>query len=278
MPMGDPYISMWTQDQVDFQAEILTVGDRLDHTAGKQFRQRGVAVGDRVYVVARERQVGRLVLIGRLVVERITDQRGADAYFGRPVYRAPDHLLGKGSELRLDRVVPQRTARELRRESGKPLKIADGEYSLDQQTLRATGRVTEESAALLDAVLLRSSAVAIDPRAYREGARKMRLHIAAERSAGVRSAALAIHGSECQVCGFSFAKVYGDLGASFAEVHHLVPFKNLSSARFVDPAKDVAVLCANCHRMVHRREPLLTPSELRSILEAGRSGGRRAAR
>jgi predicted HNH restriction endonuclease len=180
-------------------------------------------------------------------------------------------LLGEGTELRLDRVVPERTARALRRESGKSVKIASDEYRVNQQTLRTTGRITAESAALLDDVLLRSSRVPIDPRAYREGSRAMRVHIAIERSAGVRRAALAIHGPKCQVCGFSFSKTYGKIGAGFAEVHHLEPFKNVRSAKFVNPATDVVVLCANCHRMVHRRDPPLTPNELRASVELTRS-------
>jgi hypothetical protein len=50
----------------------------------------------------------------------------------------------------LDRLVPEEVARRLRRASGKPIKIATGNYSVDRQTLRTPGRITDESAALLD--------------------------------------------------------------------------------------------------------------------------------
>jgi HNH endonuclease len=37
------------------------------------------------------------------------------------------------------------------------------------------------------------------------------------------------------------------------EAHHLIPLSQLKGKRVaLDPKNDVAVLCANCHRMVHR--------------------------
>jgi hypothetical protein len=51
-------------------------------------------------------------------------------------------------------------------------------------------------------------------------------------------------------CGFDFQAVYGALGVGYAQVHHLRP---LSEA--VAPVKttlgDLAVVCANCHAMIH---------------------------
>jgi len=57
----------------------------------------------------------------------------------------------------------------------------------------------------------------------------------------------------CQTpgCGFDFAQKYGALGEDFAIVHHL---KSLASRE--EPSKtklsDLAVVCANCHAMIHR--------------------------
>lgn len=56
----------------------------------------------------------------------------------------------------------------------------------------------------------------------------------------------------CEVpgCGFDFEAVYGPLGRGFAHVHHLRP---LAEAR--TPVRttlaDLAVVCANCHAMIH---------------------------
>ncbi len=63
----------------------------------------------------------------------------------------------------------------------------------------------------------------------------MRLHIAIEQSPGVRRAALAIHGPKMPGVRLLVSKTYGKLGAGFAEVHHLEPFKNIRSAKFVNP-------------------------------------------
>ena len=52
-------------------------------------------------------------------------------------------------------------------------------------------------------------------------------------------------------CGFDFEKVYGVLGKDYAHVHHLKPLGDRES-----PSKtllvDLAVVCPNCHAMIHR--------------------------
>lgn len=57
----------------------------------------------------------------------------------------------------------------------------------------------------------------------------------------------------CEVpgCGFEFERTYGPLGEGFAEVHHLHPLASLSAGTRVS-LNDLAVVCANCHRMIHR--------------------------
>lgn len=46
------------------------------------------------------------------------------------------------------------------------------------------------------------------------------------------------------------------------EVHHLIPLSELTEER---PTKlaDLCLLCANCHRMIHRSDPMLTLAQLR---------------
>jgi 5-methylcytosine-specific restriction protein A len=56
----------------------------------------------------------------------------------------------------------------------------------------------------------------------------------------------------CQVCDFIFAETYGpDLGAGFIECHHIVPLAQLRPGRMTRMA-DLALVCSNCHRMLHR--------------------------
>ena len=89
-----------------------------------------------------------------------------------------------------------------------------------------------------------------------------------ERSPRLRAAALEIHGYLCQACGFDFEGTYGTWGRGFIEVHHV---QELGAAPpegvKVDPATDLAVVCSNCHRMIHRKaKQALTLAELRRII------------
>lgn len=55
----------------------------------------------------------------------------------------------------------------------------------------------------------------------------------------------------CEVQGCGFETVYGALGAGLAEVHHLKLLSELSKSVCTTMA-DLAIVCANCHRMIHR--------------------------
>ena len=72
------------------------------------------------------------------------------------------------------------------------------------------------------------------------------------------------------MCGFDFVKTYGVLGEDFAEVHHLNPLSERSPAEWTSTMRtnvaEVAVLCSNCHRMIHRRKPALSIEELSGFL------------
>ena len=70
----------------------------------------------------------------------------------------------------------------------------------------------------------------------------------------------------CEACGFDFREVYGDLGDGFAECHHTVPVSELKKGQKTS-LKDLSILCANCHRMIHRSRPMLSVSELKQKLE-----------
>jgi 5-methylcytosine-specific restriction protein A len=76
-----------------------------------------------------------------------------------------------------------------------------------------------------------------------------------ERNPRLAKAAKDAHGYTCQACGFNFAQSYGAIGENFIEAHHLTPLATLrGQTLFLNPLQDFAVLCANCHRMIHRTE------------------------
>lgn len=68
----------------------------------------------------------------------------------------------------------------------------------------------------------------------------------------------------CEVCDFDFAATYGERGAGYIECHHVRPLHEVGESR--TRLTDLALVCSNCHRMIHRRAPWPTPAELRATL------------
>jgi predicted HNH restriction endonuclease len=96
-----------------------------------------------------------------------------------------------------------------------------------------------------------------------EGGEKVFISKRRERDSTLRRQAIAIHGLDCMVCGFNFAAAYGAQGGGFIEVHHVAPLSD-TGITHTDPRTDLAVVCANCHRMLHRKRGIcLSLDELR---------------
>lgn len=95
-----------------------------------------------------------------------------------------------------------------------------------------------------------------------------RLHRTIERNRALAKRAKRALGYVCQACGFNFELQYGtELGHEFIEAHHITPLSELRIERVrLDPARDFAVLCANCHRMIHRLRSEQTITNLRRHL------------
>ncbi len=72
----------------------------------------------------------------------------------------------------------------------------------------------------------------------------------------------------CDICGFSFLDVYGDVGQGFIEAHHINPL-NEREGKQVTKKDDIALICSNCHRMLHRKinDKLLSINELKEIIK-----------
>lgn len=93
-----------------------------------------------------------------------------------------------------------------------------------------------------------------------EGARRLVPHLRRERDRNLvqakKAAVLLQQGCLiCEACGFDFSKVYGELGRGFCEIHHRTPLSS-SEGAVRTALGDLAVLCSNCHRMIHRTEPM----------------------
>lgn len=107
---------------------------------------------------------------------------------------------------------------------------------------------------------------------FAEGRVLTQLHRRRERdpraSSEKKSAVLKTTGRlACEACGFDFQAVYGDLGKGFAECHHRLPLASLTERKTT--IKDLAILCANCHRMIHRTRPLASVEDFAASLLRG---------
>jgi 5-methylcytosine-specific restriction protein A len=117
---------------------------------------------------------------------------------------------------------------------------------------------------------------AADDDVFPEGQLLTRLHVTRERNRALvrrkRKRVLAATGClACEACAFDFARVYGRLGEEFAECHHVVPLAELLGMRGTRLG-DLAIVCANCHRILHRARPLMTVLELRArVANTGRA-------
>jgi len=101
---------------------------------------------------------------------------------------------------------------------------------------------------------------------YFEGATKLIKVNLYERNHDARQKCIDHYGVICQVCKFSFEKVYGVIGEAYIHVHHLKPLSEIGEEYELDPIKDLRPVCANCHSMLHRKKPSYTIDELKSII------------
>ena len=69
----------------------------------------------------------------------------------------------------------------------------------------------------------------------------------------------------CEICGFNFFEFYGAYGENFIECHHNKPLSEMTpnDKTFLS---DLSLVCANCHRMIHRKRDCLSATELIKIV------------
>lgn len=74
----------------------------------------------------------------------------------------------------------------------------------------------------------------------------------------------------CEACNFDFAVTYGKVGNGFCEVHHTKPLGSRNGSESTS-LKDLAVLCSNCHSIIHRTKPMWSVAALAAHLTAART-------
>lgn len=71
--------------------------------------------------------------------------------------------------------------------------------------------------------------------------------------------------NKCAACSFDFVQFYGKAGAGAIEVHHLDPVA-MANPEIAVTLERLCLLCANCHRMVHRRQEVMTIEALIKLI------------
>jgi 5-methylcytosine-specific restriction protein A len=105
-----------------------------------------------------------------------------------------------------------------------------------------------------------------------EGRILIKIHLIRERNQALmmkkKEAVLTATGAlACEVCTFDFLQRYGERGRGFAECNHVTPLALLAQASETK-LKDLAIVCANCHRMLHRGKQWKTIAQLNDIVLA----------
>ncbi|WP_169338306.1 HNH endonuclease [Colwellia piezophila] len=106
---------------------------------------------------------------------------------------------------------------------------------------------------------------------YPEGKEKYKIHKSKERNGSApidaKKERLAKTGKlECEVCSTDFKAVYGDLGFGFIEAHHTIPVSKMPP-NHKTKISELALVCSNCHKMLHRGESLLSIDALKDIIK-----------
>jgi 5-methylcytosine-specific restriction protein A len=106
---------------------------------------------------------------------------------------------------------------------------------------------------------------------FLEGKSTTALAISRQRSSKARKGCIDHYGTVCQICGFDFEKVYGEIGKGHITVHHIEPLFRATAKQNgevdTDPIKDLLPVCSNCHSMLHSKKETYTIDEIRNSIK-----------
>lgn len=155
---------------------------------------------------------------------------------------------------------------------GTHYKVVWNEFISAPEKLRSSAAAIRRSLRLAQ-VADASDATGEDDEEFAEGKVALRLHTRRERNPAIarkkKSSAVKAHGRlACEVCGFDFTETYGDLGEGFIECHHIVPVSEWPDEGGSTRLSELALVCSNCHRMLHRSRPWPSIADLKSALSS----------
>lgn len=134
-------------------------------------------------------------------------------------------------------------------------------YLSEQSSTESTGMVEDPLISLSAAI---------------EGGVRLKMHYIRERNRSLVKAKRReyrhLHGQlQCSCCDIRESDLPAELGEGCFEVHHLRPLSSRSSS---EPTRfqDLAIVCSNCHRMIHRGSTVLSIRELRRRISGVANG------
>jgi hypothetical protein len=136
--------------------------------------------------------------------------------------------------------------------------------------LSAQRRELEKNDVILDIFANSFPDVDYESLTVKEGTRLWVQHFSRERRpqivAAKKAHVLKTTGSlKCEACEFDFKERYGAIGEGFCEVHHKIPLSSLQEETETK-LEDLAILCSNCHRMIHRTKPMSGLNDFKTII------------
>lgn len=104
---------------------------------------------------------------------------------------------------------------------------------------------------------------------FKEGKEKLKVHLIKEQNQHLIKLAkkswLNNGNIKCSICSFSFTDAYGEIGKGYIEAHHTMPVSELTANTIVK-ITDLAPVCSNCHRIIHRFRPWLSIKQMKNII------------
>jgi putative restriction endonuclease len=100
-----------------------------------------------------------------------------------------------------------------------------------------------------------------------EGNKRLQTHLVTERDATlVRKFKAGLTAPICEACDLNLHDIYGDLAGDYIEAHHR---KLVANADGQTPTRlaDLAALCPNCHRVIHKNYPMSVESLRAALVE-----------
>ncbi|MBP7415644.1 MAG: HNH endonuclease [Pyrinomonadaceae bacterium] len=246
----------WNWDDIDYAADCVVNGDRYD-VFWSCLSTRSVRIGDRFILIRLGKEPKGILGCG---------------YISSLPYSMPHW----NEEKRTSGVMAPRTDLLFKALSAEPIIPLDyliQRYPNYHWTSQASGvslpdLIVDDLFAIIQDDI-RFSFTTMDLKAvreYSEGKPKKTTTWTYDRSTEARNDCIEHYGYKCEVCRFDFGATYGDRGRNFIEVHHLKPIADIKREYKINPIKDLRPVCANCHKMLHRRKPVLSIEELRALM------------